>query len=104
MKPSSGQQQSIARAMKTMELIQLFCEGHYRPMQDTIREQPMHSININLIDDVIKIIFILVRFHSPSAGPFLAPASSKSQARETCPRRAFRPLFAATTSYPCAAG
>eukprot|EP01038_Epipyxis_sp_PR26KG_P007796 gene7796-10591_t len=33
--------------------LQLFCEGHFEPNQNIVREQPNNSISINLLDDFV---------------------------------------------------
>lgn len=33
--------------------LQLMCEGHFRPNQDILREQPLNNISINLLDDCV---------------------------------------------------
>lgn len=33
--------------------LQLFCEGHFGPNQDILREQPNNSVSINLLDDFV---------------------------------------------------
>lgn len=51
----------VPRECIMMRLIQLMSEGHYEPNQSIMREQPGHSTNINLLDDLVDLISSLSR-------------------------------------------
>lgn len=42
--------------------LQLFCEGHFKPNQDILREQPQNNLSVNLLDDFVLYIQKLDRY------------------------------------------
>lgn len=42
--------------------LQLFCEGHYKPNQEILREQLQNNVSINLLDDFVLYLQKLDRF------------------------------------------
>ena len=42
-----------------VRMLQLMCEGHYKPNQDIMREQPNNRISVNLLDDFVQYLQIL---------------------------------------------
>ncbi len=42
-----------------IRMLQLMCEGHYKPNQDIMREQPNNATTVNLLDDFVEYLKVL---------------------------------------------
>lgn len=56
-----GEEPDLPNDIIIVRFLQLMCEGHYQPNQDIMREQPMNTSSINLLDDFVSYLNCLSR-------------------------------------------
>lgn len=49
----------LPKGITLLRFLQLLCEGHFKPNQDILREQPKCSCSINLLDDMVMYLSAL---------------------------------------------
>jgi|AntAceMinimDraft_5_1070358.scaffolds.fasta_scaffold75834_1 hypothetical protein len=56
---------AFADSIQTLELLASLCEGHHRPMQDWVREQPKRAISVDLVGLVCDTLAALAEKAAP---------------------------------------
>lgn len=59
---AEGQDPTLPDEIIIVRCLQLFCEGHFKPNQDILREQPQNNTSMNLLDDFVLYLQQLDRF------------------------------------------
>eukprot|EP00605_Chrysophyceae_sp_TOSAG23-4_P000595 GSChrysophyteH1.ASY1.ANO1.672.1 assembled CDS len=54
-----GEEPDLPDEIILVRMLQLMSEGHYRPNQDIMREQPNNRLTVNLLDDFVQYLQIL---------------------------------------------
>jgi len=54
-----GEDPDLPPEIILVRMLQLMCEGHYKPNQDILREQPNNRVTVNLLDDFTQYLQIL---------------------------------------------
>ena len=49
-----GEEPDLPNEIILVRMLQLTCEGHYKPNQDILREQPNNHTTVNLLDDFVE--------------------------------------------------
>ena len=57
-----GQDPDLPPEIILVRMLQLMCEGHYKPNQDVLREQPNNTTSVNLLDDFVAYLITLDAF------------------------------------------
>jgi hypothetical protein len=58
-----NEEPELPRESIALRFLQLSCEGHFQANQDMLREQPLNTVSVNILDDLVQYLDTLAGIH-----------------------------------------